>query len=443
MTDFINHPLFHFPSDLTISEQNELERDLSSIDFSLLENQRSLLKTPELPFAERIEAFSEFDFSGNQEDFCFGKELIEHGHLGCLVLAGGQGTRLKAEGPKGCFPISVIKNKSLFQLLLEKVKAASQQANRRLMLAIMTSPENDTETRSYFENHQFFGFDPSQIDFFVQDTLPLLTKEGSLFLETRSKIARGPDGNGHSLLTFVRSGIWEKWNKLGIQFLHFIPIDNPLADPFDPELLGFHVRGKNEISLKCTLKLHEEEKVGVLVKQNNRFRVLEYSEMPNNEKWARDSNNQLKHSCANLSLFCFSMAFIQQIFDQHCYLRLHKAWKRAKMLNEEGGSTYSEKPAAWKFETFIFDWLNHAKKVGALLYPRKECFAPLKNFSGLDSSETVRKALFEKDCQVIQSITGLTPPDFSFELSAEFHYPSPALREKWKNKPIISSYVEP
>jgi UDP-N-acetylglucosamine/UDP-N-acetylgalactosamine diphosphorylase len=439
-----NEPqLFRFWLSLTPPQQLALENQLKSLSIELLEKQKLLIinNLRKTDWAA-CDVFDDFAYAGNPQNQERGLSLIEQGKLGCLILAGGQGTRLQCSGPKGTYPLSVIKQKSLFQLCAEKVCAAGVLAGRPLSLAIMTSPDNDKETRLFFEEHHYFGLLPSQVSFFVQGTLPLLDATGHLFLSTPWQIVTGAEGNGESLLHFVRSGIWEKWSQQGIEYVHVVPVDNPLADPFDPELLGFHVERHLEVTLKCTEKTQPEEQVGVLVKQEGHTRVIEYTEMPETDKQARGADGHLTYCCANLSLFCFSLSFIQRLAHQHHTLPLHLAWKAAHFVDEKGQSHLSSTPRAWKFETFIFDWLEEAHHVAALLYPRNRCFAPLKNLTGPDSPETVRAALQQADRTQIEALTGLPPPNFPFELAASFHYPTPEIREKWKGRPVTTAYVE-
>lgn len=435
--------LFRFFSGLSEEEQKQFLKQLSDIDPVYLEMQTNLVHSSLIVKDENFYPFEEFTFAGNADHREYGEELIREGKVGCLLLAGGQGTRLKIQGPKGCYPVSVVKEKSLFQLIMEKVKAASAQAGVRLHIAVMTSPDNDRETREFFEKNDRFGLDSEQVDFFVQTALPFLDKDGNLFLEKPSTIARGPDGNGYSLIRFAEAGILEKWKEKGIEYLHVIPVDNPLADPFDPELLGFHVKNRTEISMKCTEKTRPDEKVGVLVKTDNGYRVIEYSELSSEEQEARRDDGKLKHCCANLGLFCFSLRFIDRIRHDGCLLPLHKAWKSAKRVNEKGTSETTAEPSAWKFETFIFDWLQFTEKVGALIDSRAECFSPIKNFSGPDSPETARAALIAKDRRTIEKLTGLAAPNFLFELDSAFYYPDSALTEKWKGKSFETNYLEP
>lgn len=435
--------LFRFWPQLTIEQQKVLENQLQSIDLSILEKQKQLIANPLSHAVRSFESFDDFAFSGNEEDRLNGQRLIEEGRVGCLILAGGQGTRLRYSGPKGTYPISVVKQKTLFQLCTEKVAAASRLAGRLLNLAIMTSPENEEETRLFFQSHAYFGLSSSQVFFFVQSSLPFLDAQGHLFLKSPYQLSTGADGNGCSLTCFVQSGIWEEWRRQGVEYLNLILVDNPLADPFDAELVGFLARQEGEVVIKCTEKKEEKEKVGLLVKQDERCKIVEYSEMEEKEKTARRPDGRLKHCCANLSLFCFSMPFIRRLADLHLPLPLHQAWKGGAYVDEEGNIRFSSEPFAWKFETFIFDWLHYAENVSALLYLREECFAPLKNWEGADSPEKVKAALQKRDRQVLESLTGLPAPSCPFELAADFYYPTPALREKWRGRSLITSYADP
>ncbi len=434
--------VFQFWSLLAEEQKLALEKQLQQVNLELLQQQKHLVIQPVTKQKATFEAFGTFAFAGNVDDQVRGQQLIEQGKLGCLVLAGGQGSRLQFNGPKGCYPISVIKQKTLFQLCAEKVEAAGRLAGRPLLLAIMTSPENNQETRLFFQTHNYFGLSSNQVSFFVQETLPFLDAEGHLFLKSADQLATGADGNGHTLLHFVRSGIWDQWIQQGIEYVHVILIDNPLADPFDAELLGFHVRQNVEVTLKCTEKVRADEKVGVLVKQEEHFQVVEYSEMSDVEKQAKRADGKLKHCCANLSLFCFSLSFIRRLADEHLNLPLHKAWKATYYADEKGVAHLAQQPMAWKFETFIFDWLAYTSRVAALLYPREQCFAPLKNLTGADSPETVRAALQQADRCVIEKLTGLPAPDFPFELAADFYYPTPVLKEKWRGHLMTEPYVK-
>lgn len=428
--------LLQFWEELSFKERSDLLEQISSLNVALFKWQQDLVRFPKQSVTNPIEPFYDYSFSGNLSNFELGKQLIAEGKVGCLLVAGGQGTRLRISGPKGVFPITPSTKKSLFQLFAEKVIAAGKQAGRRLPLAVMTSPLNHEETVAFFKKHDLFGLDPDQVQFFSQEMLPLLNPSGDLFLETPHLLAKGPDGNGSSLRYFVEKGVWDKWHHAGVRYLNFVLVDNASADPFDAELVGRHHQQQVEVTQKCTLRRDSNEKVGVVVKSRDRVAVIEYSELSDEEKSAQLPNGDLKHRCANLSLFCFNMDFIKNATADQKAMPLHLAFKAAKYVIPNGQTITSEQPIAWKFETFIFDILQKADRVQALLYPREECFAPVKNFSGDDSPATAQQALIQQAKRAIEKITGQVAPEKLLEISQEFYYPTEELLNRWKGRAI-------
>lgn len=426
--------LLRFWDSLQKKQQELLLEQISQLDLNTFQKQKDILKTNLDEQHINVEPFLEYDLANGQYQKK-GKELIEQGKVGCLVVAGGQGTRLRFDGPKGMFPVTPITHKSLFQLLAEKVIAASKQVGISLPLAIMTSPLNDQETREYFQRHELFGLQNEQLFFFCQGMLPFLDTSENLFLESLWRIAEGPDGNGGTLKYFFSSDIGNKWMQQGIEYLFFVQIDNALADPFDANLVGFHAEKQADISIKCVSRKNEREKVGILVRENGRVVIREYSELSTLEQQARLKDGTLKHLCANISHFCFSMDFAEKV-SKETALILHPAFKAVSYLNSEGITKTSPIPNAWKFERFIFDLIPFANNVNALLYPRELCFSPLKNAEGDDSLASVQAALLQRDKQAYQFVSGLKPPEEPFELSQEFHYPTQELINKWKGKPL-------
>jgi UDP-N-acetylglucosamine/UDP-N-acetylgalactosamine diphosphorylase len=350
--------------------------------------------------------------SGNASLKKVGRELVSQGKVACLVVAGGEGTRLGFEGPKGAYPISVVKQKSLFQLLAQKVLAASKQAGKALMLAVMTSPSNHKQTKEILSKL----LPKEQLFIFKQSTLPFLTEEGKPF-------SKGPDGNGKALHHLVESKILEKWKMMGVEIVNFTLIDNPLADPFDFELAALLHQTGADVCMKCILKQSNEEKVGLVVEKENKVQVVEYSEIDG-------VHDEL--TIANLSLFAFSVPFIERISKE--VIPAHKAWKKTLFHGKE--------KMGFKQEYFIFDLLPFSKKTEVILYPREECFAPLKNKVGDASPETVKAALQAQDKKIFEMITGKAPKEGAFELSQEFYYPTKELLTKWRGKESPGGYVE-
>lgn len=434
--------LFKFFDELSSEDQINFLEQIDTLNIPTFRMQQQVLESHHHYPLRLLDPFVNYSLSGNHNDTSIGQRLINEGKVGCLIIAGGQGTRLKVNGPKGMYPVSLIKRKSLFQLFAEKVLAASHLAERKLEIAVMTSKINHQQTLDFFEENSFFGLDPMQVSFFTQGTLPLLSHEGDLFLETKGHIAVGPDGNGSTLQHFFNSSICNDWYTKGIRYVNTILIDNPLADPFDAELIGHQKNQGADVLIKCSTRNSAKENVGVLVNHEGKVKVIEYSELPEEEKSATDESGLLKHRCANLSLFCFSIDFIKKVSKTE--LPLHLAHKAAPFLDEEGSTIHPAKPNAWKFEKFIFDVLPYALKVRALLYPREECFAPLKNAHGDASLESVQKSLLKRDREVISKLTGKTPPEVPIELSQEFYYPTENLKKQWEGKSIENGgYIQP
>lgn len=436
--------IFTYWSDLNADEKSSLIQQIEELDLPSFAWQQQVLKQHGQEMTSLLEPFENIAFADDPQEGNLGTQLIAQGKVGCLVVAGGQGTRLRFEGPKGMYPVSLIKDKTLFQLIAEKTVAAGRQAGKMLQLAIMTSPQNHEETSQFFIKNNYLGLFPQQISFFSQSSLPLLDLHGNLFLENKEKISSGPDGNGSCLKAFVESGIWEKWKKMGIEYVSFILVDNPLADPFDNNLIGHHVLHQNDITIKSVERIDPKEKVGLVLRKNGKIEVVEYSEIPENEQLAILPNGRLKHRCANISLFCLGMDFIQDAAAHTNEMPLHLAFKAVKVLDENGVEVTPLQPNAWKFERFIFDILPLTDQTTALLYERGDCFAPLKNFDGKDSPETVRMALQAKDKKILETMTGLPAPDKPFELSQEFHYPTKSFKDKWRGKvpPPSESYYD-
>ncbi len=335
--------------------------------------------------------------------------------FGTIILAGGQGTRLGGSQPKGLVPVTPIQGKSLLQLFCEKTVAASRLAGHSLPLAIMTSPLNHEDIVTFLKNHDYFGLD---IDLFPQEMLPFLDDNGNWIVESGGKIAQGPDGNGHVFKRFVEAGLWEKWHARGIQHINIVPIDNALADPFDKAFLSQH-QG-NDITIKAIPRDDPQENVGALCLKNGKVGVWEYTEISGETK---------NLEFANINIFCLSMSFAEKLAKKT--FPWHLARKKPK-------ETF-----IWKFETFIFDMLDYAEKVGIVVFPREQVYSPLKNAAGDRSLKTVQASLLTRDRAVIEKLTGKRAPDHPFELSQAFHYPTPELIQIWEGKDVPAHhYIE-
>ena len=421
-------------------------QQVAHIDAATYNKQRALLQKGDKQAHSGFVTYENSIEGGNEADRKLGLQLLEEGKVAALIVAGGQGTRLGFDGPKGAFPVTPVKKKTLFQLFAEKTVAASKMAGRALPLAIMTSPHNHEKTLAFFKGHGDFGLEPGQAAFFSQSFLPFLNESGNLFLEDKSRVAMGPDGNGAALHILAASGLAHRWRAAGIEFIQFLFVDNPLADPYDLELAGACCRLGDDIAVKCVDRGAADEKVGLIVSHQGRLRVVEYTEFPLQEWTALREDGTLRHRLANIGRYCFSLSFIERLVKEAPLgtLPLHLAKKKAPVASRSGMPDWPLEPNSWKFERYIFDVFPYAQRTHALVSPREECYAPLKNSSGEHSIDSVQRALQFRDKQIFSIITGRAPEERTFELAQQFYYPSPALTAKWKGQSLPqTTYIEP
>lgn len=284
--------------------------------------------------------------------------------VGCVILAGGQGTRLGSLLPKGMFSLA---GKTLFERILQKIPD-------QVPVAIMTSPVNHEETVQYFEQHGYFG---KKISFFQQSSLPLLDEKKRPFG------FEGADGNGSFYRCFVSSGLYDAWRRLGIQTVSIMPVDNPLADPLHPDLLSLHSKGQFEITLRSIERNSPTEAMGVLVERGGKLEVFEYCDIDPSLLAQREADGTLSYLYAYTNLAAFNLSFIQKasLVD----LPLHWVQKNVQHQGAEH--------LLWKGEKFLFDAFPLANSIGVLCSPREECYAPLKTKEGPQGISAVEKIL--------------------------------------------------
>ena len=278
--------------------------------------------------------------------------------IGVLILAGGQGSRLGISGPKGCFELL---GKSLFEWHAEMIRM------KQVPVAIMASSLNYRETLTFFENNGSFGL--QDVTFFSQKTLPLLDECGRWFWEASGRIAEGADGNGSVFRSFLQAKVWDHFVQKGVETVLIVPVDNPLANPFDSAFLSFHRVGQGDLTVKCIRLADPGEPMGRLVLQGSSLAIAEFAELTDEQRRT--------NLFANTGLLAIDIDLMRFLANQ--MFPLHWAW-RAATYWEKGKSC---KKNSWKAEHFIVDALLYAKKGRAICYPRDECYAPLKEKSSI------------------------------------------------------------
>ncbi len=331
-----------------------------------------------------------------------GRSLISQGKVAAFTVAGGQGTRLGFDGPKGMVEVSPVGERTLFQLFADMIVAAGRRHDVTLPWYVMTSPANHDETLNYFSSQAFFGLREQDVRLFPQAMLPVFDRSGRILMADKHLIALAPDGHGGSLKALVASGALSDMQQRGVEVISYFQVDNPLVKPFDPLFLGLHAETGSEMSAKVTPKAHDLERVGNVCMSNDRVRVIEYSDLPEELAHSTNTDGSRKFDAANLAIHLLNVAFVDRVIGQAFQLPYHRAEKVATYVDDTGDKHTPEKPNAVKLETFVFDALPLADKTLILEVDRAEEFAPIKNATGDDSLASAKDAQVARACRWLE-----------------------------------------
>jgi UDP-N-acetylglucosamine/UDP-N-acetylgalactosamine diphosphorylase len=377
-----------------------------------------------------------------QEAKVAGEAALRSGRVAAFTVAGGQGTRLGYDGPKGTYPISPIKNKTLFQLFAEKIKAARCRYDCEIPWYLMTSHVNHEATISFFQENNHFGLGEGSVRFFRQGRMPAVDFEGKILMESKGSIAMSPDGHGGALRALERNGILDEMEAKGIDLMSYFQVDNPHVQVIDPYFLGFHVLSGSSMSSKMLPKAYEKEKLGHFCVLGNRLEIVEYSDMPDELTAQRDEKGQLRFIAGSVAIHIVSVDFIRKLTSKNSSIALpfHKALKKIACLDSNGEKIVPSEPNGVKFELFVFDALPFAGKPMIIETTRLGDFSPVKNAEGVDSAVTCRadqQRLFaqwldEVGVSVEKDSEGV--PLRKIEVSPLFGYNLETFRESWKKR---------
>jgi UDP-N-acetylglucosamine/UDP-N-acetylgalactosamine diphosphorylase len=348
-----------------------------------------------LPAAERIQpiAVTRLD-PADRETRSLGEEALRRGEVAALVVAGGQGSRLGCDHPKGMFPIGPVTNKPLFQIHAEKVLALRRRHGKPVPFLVMTSDATHEETEAFFREHRWFGLPAEEVVFFKQGTMPALDlATGRLLMEERGRLFTSPNGHGGTLTALADSGLLRRLRERGIRQVFYFQVDNPLIKVADPLFLGHHLRTGAEVSAKIIPKEGPEDKLGNLVLIDGRCSMIEYSDLPRDRARQTDQSGRLRIWAGSPAIHFFTVEFLERMTASQERMPFHLARKKVPHLDEHGNSVEPAKENALKFEKFIFDVLPQAERWAIVETSRREEFEPLKNATGPDSPESVKRAL--------------------------------------------------
>lgn len=323
-----------------------------------------------------------------------GEDLLRADRVAAVLVAGGQGTRLGFDGPKGAFPFAPVTGRILFAHHAAKIAACRRRYGCALPWYVMTSPQNDAETRAIFAEHRYFGLDESSIRIFVQGTMPAVDRmSGRILLEAPDRVATSPDGHGGLFPALARNGLLGEMRGRGITTFFTFQVDNPLTRVARPEFLGAHAMAGAEMSNVVVRKLSAQERMGVVARRGGRTVLVEYSDLPDELARATDGGGELVFWAGSIAVHAIEVDLADRITGQGEGLPFHAAIKPVPYVDASGATVTPDAPNAVKFESFIFDALPLAERVCSLEAARGEEFSPIKNAEGADSPETARRDL--------------------------------------------------
>lgn len=380
-----------------------------------------------------------------------GESMLAAGEVAVVLVAGGQGTRLGFDGPKGTYPIGPVSGNSLFQIHAEKVRALGRRYGKPIPLYIMTSFENDTATRAFFEKHDRFGL--RHLRCFVQGQMPALdAKSGRMLLTDKGRIALSPDGHGGALDALAKPApggapsCLDEMRSLGVRVIFYFQVDNPLVKIAEPAFLGQHRQGNSQISFKVVEKVQPDEKVGLVVLIDGCPQVIEYSDLPSELAERRQPDGSLELWAGSIAIHAFELDYVEGLIAGH-QMPFHRALKKVNYLDCQGKLVVPRAANAVKFERFIFDALPLAQRFVVVETDRATEFEPLKNATGPDSPATVRQRMSDLYAGWLES-AGATvarradgSASFGIEISPLFALDCAELKSKIKPNTVVDGPV--
>ena len=356
-----------------------------------------------------------------------GERELRAGRVAALLVAGGQGSRLGYDGPKGCYSIGPLTGAPLFYFHARKILARSRRYGAPIPFYVMTSEANNAATVRCFEENGYFGLDPKDVFFFTQGMWPGMTKDGRIILDAPGHVFMSPDGHGGLLAALKRSGALDDMKRRGVASVFFFQVDNPLVEVADPAFVGYHVMQKSAYTLKLCAKRDPKEKVGMPMRFGKTFRMVEYTEMTDEQCNRRAKDGSLYFLYGSPAIHVFDRAFLSR--EAAKAMPLHLAFKKIPVFDGAKVVKPAE-PNGYKFEKFIFDILPNAPRAAFLAFDPADEFSPLKNAAGADSPETCRADLRAKWVRALAAAGVTVPQGMPVEIDPAYALDSDDIRAR-------------
>jgi UDP-N-acetylglucosamine/UDP-N-acetylgalactosamine diphosphorylase len=443
--------LFQWWDELIEAHREALLNQIRDLDFAMIEkaistfhNGSSQIDFTNLKPAESVQLEGEL----LQEAKRLGEQAIKERKVCALTLAGGQGTRLGYELPKGVHPIGPVSRKSLFAWFADKIKFFTNRIGTpgSIPWLLMTSHFTDSEIQSFFQHNDFFGLGKENVHFLMQGLLPAVDFQGKLMMDAKHHICENPDGHGGLIRALRKSNLLETMARQGVQYIFIHNVDNCLVKVCDLAFIGNHIASGADFSCKSLAKRSPDETLGTIVDDRGKIRIIEYSDTPQEVACLRDERGQLVYRTGSINIYVIGVDFMQRLCNHSNPLPLHFTSKTIPALDSAGILKTPQKPNGYKLETKLFDILQYTDKAVVVGANRSEEFSPLKHRSGEESYEAViqdLQALFLSWLE--DSGVPINAAEFDkIELSPEFAPDRDSFRERVAaiGKTALSEWIE-
>ena len=393
LSEYGQEHILKYYDELNNDEKKNLLGQIELIDFSVLDNLDAEKNSNSVrgTFAP-LGAVTIDDIAENSDEYInTGVEAIKAGKAAAVLLAGGQGTRLGFDKPKGMFRIGVDEELYIFQCLINNLMDVVKLAGAWVPLYIMTSEKNNDDTIAFFKEKNFFGYDPEYVQFFIQDMAPSVDFNGKVLMESKSKISISPNGNGGWFSSLVRAGLLDEIKAKGVEWINVFAVDNVLQRIADPAFIGAVIKSGQQSGGKVVSKASPDERVGVLCLEDGMPSIVEYYEMTEEMRTLLNEKGELAYKYGVILNYLFNVKKLEEIVDNK--MPVHIVDKKIPYMNDNGEFITPTEPNGHKFETLVLDMVHMQDSCLAYEVVREKEFAPVKNATGVDSVESARELL--------------------------------------------------
>lgn len=388
------HLLQHF-DELDEAQQTGLLNQIEALDLSLLDLIKDGVKEVPKGKLAPLGAVTLDEIKEKKDTYKKrGLEAIRQCQVGAVLLAGGQGTRLGLDKPKGMLNVGIHKELYLFEQLVNNLMEVVKEADAWVPLFVMTSEKNNADTVAFFKEKDYFGYNKDYVFFFVQEMAPSVGYDGKILMEAKDRLSTSPNGNGGWFSSLVKAGLLDKINELGVKFLNVFAVDNVLQKMADPVFVGATLEAGAVCGSKVVAKADPNERVGVLCLEDGRPSIVEYYEMTDEIIHSRDDKGNLLYNYGVILNYLFDVKTLTDILNRS--MPTHVVEKKIPYINEKAELVKPQEPNGYKFETLVLDMIHMMDNCLSFEVEREHEFAPIKNATGVDSLESARK-LMEKN----------------------------------------------